>query len=101
MDYNEASYSKETDAMPREKTPHEEYRRRQNEFQAKYDKENTTKITVKMNNRTDKDAIALLSTVDSKQGFIRQLLQEEADRRKEAGTLIVPEDITENGGNDV
>lgn len=74
----------------RQKMPHEEYRRRQNEYQAKYDEANTTRIGLKLNNITDRDIIAMLSCMDSKQGFIRRVLQEEADRRKADGRLTVP-----------
>ena len=43
--------------------------------QAKYDKENTVQIKLKLNKTTDKDIIDLLNNQDNKQGFIKILLR--------------------------
>ena len=43
--------------------------------QAKYDKENTVQIKLKLNKTTDKDIIDYLSNCDNKQGFIKYLIR--------------------------
>ena len=43
--------------------------------QAKYDKDNTVQIKLKLNKRTDKDIIERLSEADSKQGYIKELIR--------------------------
>ena len=40
-----------------------------------WDAENTVQIKLKLNRRTDADIIALLDTVDNKQGLIKNLLR--------------------------
>lgn len=42
-----------------------------------YDRENTTRINLKLNNRTDADIINRLQTVDNIQGYIKQLIRED------------------------
>lgn len=44
--------------------------------QSRYDRENTVQIRLKLNRRTDADILALLDSVDNKQGLIKQLLRE-------------------------
>lgn len=44
---------------------------------AKYDAENTTKICLKFNDKTDADILKKLSEVDSKQGYIKALIRED------------------------
>lgn len=46
---------------------------------AKYDKENTVKITLKLNKKTDKAIIDKLMSVPNKQGFIRDILHQVLD----------------------
>ena len=43
--------------------------------QAEYDKAHTTRYQLKLNNETDKEIIEKLSTVKSKQGYIKQLIR--------------------------
>jgi hypothetical protein len=43
--------------------------------QEKYDKEHTTKLTMKLNKNTDKDILDKLNTVPSKQGYIKSLIR--------------------------
>lgn len=43
--------------------------------QAKYDKENTVQIHLKLNNKTDEDIIKRLSEVENKQGYIKELIR--------------------------
>ena len=44
--------------------------------QERYDRENTVRVTIKLNKKTDADIIALLSSAPSKQGLIRSALKE-------------------------
>jgi hypothetical protein len=50
--------------------------------QAKRDwmKANTTVITMKLNHRTDADIIAQLTTVDNKNGYIKQLIRADIEK---------------------
>ena len=43
--------------------------------QAKYDKDNTVQIKLKLNKKTDADIIDLLNNQDNKQGFIKALIR--------------------------
>lgn len=55
--------------------------------QRKYDKANCTFYTMKFNNRTDFDIIKKLSSVPSRQDYIRQLIRKDlaqsAENKKE------------------
>lgn len=44
----------------------------------RWDKENTVVITMKLNRNTDADIIEKLDSVDNKQGYIKQLIREDA-----------------------
>lgn len=44
---------------------------------AKYDKENTTQIKMKLNNKTDSDIIEHLKKQDNKQGYIKKLIRDD------------------------
>lgn len=44
--------------------------------QAKYDKENTIQIKLKLNKKTDADIIDYLSRQENKQGFIKTIIRE-------------------------
>ena len=86
MDYNMPSPTTEELEMAREKMPHEEYRRRQNEIQAKYDKEFTTMITFKLNKKTDADIIDKLAAQPNRQGYIKDLIRRDiADSSEQEG----------------
>lgn len=47
---------------------------------AKYDAANTTKITMKLNLKTDADILARLEAVGNKQGYIKRLIREDIAR---------------------
>lgn len=55
------------------------------EKQKKYDQDwkakNTTRVTVRLNNNTDADIIEYLSTLDSKQGYIKELIREDMKKQ--------------------
>lgn len=41
----------------------------------KYNKENTTQVILRLNKKTDDDIIEALNKVDSKQGYIKDLIR--------------------------
>lgn len=43
--------------------------------QAKYDKDNTVQLKLKLNKKTDSDIIARLAAVDNMQGYIKELIR--------------------------
>lgn len=45
--------------------------------QAKYDKENTKSIHLKFNTKSDADILEKLDAVDSKQGYIKELIRKD------------------------
>ena len=47
----------------------------QSESKTKWDKENTTVVTMKLNNNQDADIIEKLKSVGNKQGYIKQLIR--------------------------
>ena len=47
----------------------------QPESKTKWDKENTTVVTMKLNNNQDADIIEKLNSVGNKQGYIKQLIR--------------------------
>lgn len=52
--------------------------------QAKYDRDHTVMVTLKLNKDTDSEIICWLREQPSKQGAIKQLIQREVDRQKPA-----------------
>lgn len=44
--------------------------------QERYEKANTVRVTIKLNKRTDAEAIEMLSSAPSKQGLIKVALKE-------------------------
>lgn len=48
--------------------------------QAKYDKDNTVQITLKLNKKTDKDIIDWLYDESNKQGYIKSLIRADIER---------------------
>lgn len=50
--------------------------------QAKYDAEHTTRISLKLNTRTDRDIICWLWGQKSKQGAIKRLIREDIAKRE-------------------
>lgn len=51
--------------------------------QRKYDAENTRQLHLKLNRRTDRDVLARLDEVPSKQGYIKRLIREDLQRTAE------------------
>lgn len=49
---------------------------------AKYDKENTRKIVLKLNKTTDADILAALACQTNMQGYIKRLIREDTGGRK-------------------
>jgi len=49
-------------------------------YTKKYDQSNTTKVSLKLNIKTDADIIAYLDSVENKQGTIKQLIRNEINR---------------------
>ena len=43
--------------------------------QAKYDKDNTVQIKLKLNKKTDADLISWLDDISNKQGYIKELIR--------------------------
>ncbi len=48
----------------------------------KYDKENTTKVTLKLNLKTDADILDFLENCGNKQGTIKELIRNEIERNQ-------------------
>ena len=49
----------------------------QRKAQRRYDAKNTRQVHIKLNVRTDKDVLARLDEVQSKQGYIKRLIRED------------------------
>ena len=47
---------------------------------AKYDSNNTSRVAIKLNNKTDADILKKLSEVDNKQGYIKRLIRADIER---------------------
>lgn len=45
--------------------------------QQKYDAANTTRVFIKLNNKTDADIIEKLNSVDNRQGYIKELIRKD------------------------
>lgn len=56
--------------------------------QAKYDSTHCKYYTLKMNLETDSDVIEKLSNVESKQGYIKQLIREDIARTRTKSATI-------------
>lgn len=50
--------------------------------QDKYDRANTTRFYIKLNNRTDADIIEQLRSVENVQGYIKSLIREDIEKRR-------------------
>ena len=53
----------------------------------KYDAKNTKQYHLKLNLGTDADIIAKLESVDSMQGYIKRLIREDINSRKDVWTI--------------
>lgn len=51
--------------------------------QAKWDKANTVRVQMKLNTTTDADIIRKLEEVDSKQGYIKDLIRKDIIEKKD------------------
>lgn len=49
-------------------------------YTKKYDENNTTRVQLKLNNKTDADILEYLEKVENKQGTIKRLIREEISR---------------------
>ena len=49
-------------------------------YTKKYDENNTTRVQLKLNNKTDSDILEYLDKVENKQGTIKRLIREEISR---------------------
>ena len=49
---------------------------------AKYDKENTVRVMLKLNTKTDRDIIVKLLMSENKQGYIKSLIREDIAKTK-------------------
>lgn len=54
----------------------------QRKASAKYDKANTMTFAIKLNRTTDAELIQRLEEVENKQGYIKRLIREDAEREK-------------------
>lgn len=50
-----------------------------------WDKDNTTPIKLKLNNRTDADILTRLAQVGNRQGYIKQLIRADIRREESKG----------------
>ena len=62
--------------------------KKQSEIQAKYDKTHTRRINLKLNLELDADILQKLDSVDSMQGYIKDLIR--ADLAKKSGHSMCP-----------
>ena len=69
--------------MSRPRTRTEEQKKRQHQkYNAVYDKENTTRLAIKLNTNTDRDILDFLTTIPNKQGYIKDLVRSDMAARK-------------------
>ena len=53
-------------------------------IQDKYNAANTTRVFIRLNNKTDADILDYLSAIDNKQGFIKELIRADMQRKNNA-----------------
>lgn len=56
--------------------------KKQTEYQSRYDIKNTTRIGLKLNNKTDADILEMLASVDSMQGYIKELIRADIEKKQ-------------------
>ena len=66
-------------------------RKTHTEAQMRYDKVNRRPYGFRLHNELDSDIIAKLASVDSMQGYIKQLIRDDLARTRSAPTSPVPE----------
>ena len=64
------------------KTP-EEKTRAKSKQQWEYDRDHTTRVSIKLNDRTDADILEHLERLDNKQGYIKSLIREDNERTED------------------
>jgi hypothetical protein len=64
---------------------------RKAKYDAEYDSGHTTRLYIKLNNSTDADILAYLSTLPNKQGTIKTLVRQQMEQE---GFVYTPEDTT-------
>ena len=47
-----------------------------------WDKKNTTMVSMKLQNRTDKDILDLFGSLENRQGYIKRLIRDDLDGEK-------------------
>lgn len=52
-------------------------------YQERYQKEKCKCITLKLNKETDADVIEILESVGNKQGYIKELIRKDNERKKD------------------
>lgn len=55
--------------------------------QREYDRTHTTRYQLKLNNETDRDIIEKLSSVKSKQGYIKECIRKDLSAQNQTNTL--------------
>jgi len=51
------------------------------EAKKRWDKNNTTRVAMKLNNKTDADIIQYLASIPNMQGYIKALIREDMKKR--------------------
>lgn len=86
--------------MGRPKTKTEEQKREQHQkYNADYDKKNTTRLNVKLNNTTDRDILDFLTSIPNKQGYIKDLIRLDMEGRNLRYELATDPDAEMEGRN--
>ena len=60
---------------------HEAYMEAKKIRDVAYDAENTTRVAIKLNNKTDADILAHLAQQRNKQGYIKELIRADMERK--------------------
>lgn len=58
----------------------ERQKKARDQAQARYDAANTTRVVMKLNNKTDSDILAKLASVDNKQAYIKALIRNDLNK---------------------
>lgn len=71
----------------------------QKEASARYDKENTKQLKLKLNKRTDEDILAQVKRLTTFQGYIKELIRKDMEKH-EKGEESVFRDFMNEGESD-
>lgn len=55
---------------------------KQSQYSMKYDRNNTQRISLKLNLKTDADILEKLDSVENKQGYIKDLIRKDIENSK-------------------